>query len=185
MVYFSCWKSCTDSRWKLEWWGSFLQEEDQVVQLQFSLELVLVVMMIYGWVMLAQKKRCFLHVIEYNPGDYVSVYKCEILCDLLNFSQNIFFIIIIISSLNLLSYGVWIDASYPNFFSLPCSLQGDPYKYNMLPPLPAQRNLTPPPTLYPQQPVAVSENYSIPRFVYSSYPEISSAARSKRSDINV
>lgn len=33
----------------------------------------------------------------------------------------------------------------------------DPYKYNMLPPLPAQRNLTPPPTLYPQQPVSVSE----------------------------
>ncbi|KAK9949815.1 hypothetical protein M0R45_005326 [Rubus argutus] len=65
------------------------------------------------------------------------------------------------------------------------SLQGDPYKYNVLPPLPAQRNLTPPPTLYPQQPVAVSENYSIPRFAYSSYPEISSAARSKRSDINV
>ncbi|PRQ49011.1 putative small GTPase superfamily, sigma-54 interaction domain, ATP-binding site 1 [Rosa chinensis] len=65
------------------------------------------------------------------------------------------------------------------------SLHGDPYNYNMLPPLPAQRNLTPPPTLYPQQPVAVSENYSIPRFAYSSYPEISSAARSKRSDINV
>ncbi|XP_050380276.1 small GTPase LIP1 [Argentina anserina] len=62
---------------------------------------------------------------------------------------------------------------------------GDPYKYNMLPPLPAQRNLTPPPTLYPQQPVAVSENFSIPRFAYSSYPGISSAARSKRSDINV
>ncbi|KAL6223055.1 hypothetical protein ACLB2K_006445 [Fragaria x ananassa] len=62
---------------------------------------------------------------------------------------------------------------------------GDPYKYNMLPPLPAQRNLTPPPTLYPQQPVAVSENYSIPRFAYSSYPEIGNAARSKRSDINV
>ncbi|XP_062007157.1 small GTPase LIP1 isoform X2 [Rosa rugosa] len=65
------------------------------------------------------------------------------------------------------------------------SLHGDPYNYNMLPPLPAQRNLTPPPTLYPQQPVAVSENYSIPRFAYSSYSEISSAARSKRSDINV
>ncbi|KAL6225319.1 hypothetical protein ACLB2K_004169 [Fragaria x ananassa] len=62
---------------------------------------------------------------------------------------------------------------------------GDPYKYNMLPPLPAQRNLTPPPTLYPQQPVAVSENYSIPRFAYSNYPEIGNAARSKRSDINV
>lgn len=64
------------------------------------------------------EKRCFLHVIEYNPGDYVSVFKCEILCDLLNFSLNIFFIIIIISSLNLLLYGVWIDASYPNFFFL-------------------------------------------------------------------
>ncbi|XP_057971168.1 small GTPase LIP1-like [Malania oleifera] len=60
----------------------------------------------------------------------------------------------------------------------------DPYKYNMLPPLPAQHNLTPPPTLYPQQPVSASENYNLPRFALSSTPEISSA-RSKRTDINV
>ncbi|ONI36499.1 hypothetical protein PRUPE_1G587300 [Prunus persica] len=72
------------------------------------------------------------------------------------------------------------DHSYRN-----SSLRGDPYKYNMLPPLPAQRNLTPPPTLYPQQPVSVSENYSLPRFSHTSYPEISSTGRSKRSDINV
>ncbi|TQD74593.1 hypothetical protein C1H46_039865 [Malus baccata] len=72
------------------------------------------------------------------------------------------------------------DHSYRN-----ASLRADPYKYNMLPPLPAQRNLTPPPTLYPQQPVLVSENYSLPRFSHTSYSEISSAARSKRSDINV
>ncbi|KAK9272161.1 hypothetical protein L1049_002532 [Liquidambar formosana] len=64
------------------------------------------------------------------------------------------------------------------------SLSGDPYKYNMLPPLPAQRNLTPPPTLYPQQPVSVSENYSLPRFALYGSPEISNA-RSKRTDINV
>nr|ACS66798.2 unknown [Dimocarpus longan] len=65
------------------------------------------------------------------------------------------------------------------------SLSGDPYKYNTLPPLPAQRNLTPPPTLYPQQPVSVPENYSLPRFSPSGSSEISSTARSKRSDINV
>ncbi|CAL0306624.1 unnamed protein product [Lupinus luteus] len=65
------------------------------------------------------------------------------------------------------------------------SRRSDPYNYNMLPPLPAQRNLTPPPTLYPQQPVSVSENYSFPRFSLSGSSEISSAARTKRSDINV
>ncbi|KAK7399464.1 hypothetical protein VNO78_10647 [Psophocarpus tetragonolobus] len=65
------------------------------------------------------------------------------------------------------------------------SLSSDPYKYNMLPPLPAQRNLTPPPTLYPQQPVSVSENYSFPRFSLSGSSEISTVARTKRSDINV
>lgn len=64
-----------------------------------------------------------------------------------------------------------------------CSFIGDPYKYNVLPPLPAQRNLTPPPTLYPQQPVSVSESYSLPRFSVTA-PE-SSSSRSKRSDINV
>ncbi|XP_059640209.1 small GTPase LIP1 [Cornus florida] len=64
------------------------------------------------------------------------------------------------------------------------SLGGDPYKYNVLPPLPAQRNLTPPPTLYPQQPMSTPENYNLPRFALTGVPEISSA-RSKRSDINV
>lgn len=70
-------------------------------------------------------------------------------------------------------------------FPFDCSFQSDPYKYNMLPPLPAQRNLTPPPTLYPQQPVTVSENYSLPRFALNGSSEISSTARSRRSDINV
>ncbi|KAJ0096713.1 hypothetical protein Patl1_27607 [Pistacia atlantica] len=65
------------------------------------------------------------------------------------------------------------------------SFSSDPYKYNMLPPLPAQRNLMPPPTLYPQQPVSVPENYSLPRFSLSGSPEISSTGRSKRTDINV
>ncbi|XP_061973149.1 small GTPase LIP1-like isoform X2 [Populus nigra] len=65
------------------------------------------------------------------------------------------------------------------------SLAGDSYKYNMLPPLPAQRNLTPPPTLYPQQPVSVTESYGIPRFPLSGSQEISNTARSKRMDINV
>ncbi|KAH6833700.1 Ras-related small GTP-binding family protein [Perilla frutescens var. hirtella] len=64
------------------------------------------------------------------------------------------------------------------------SLIGDPYKYNVLPPLPAQRNLTPPPTLYPQLPMSTPDNYSIPRFALTSSQEITSA-RSKRMDINV
>ncbi|KAK1403772.1 putative small GTPase superfamily, sigma-54 interaction domain, ATP-binding site 1 [Heracleum sosnowskyi] len=62
-----------------------------------------------------------------------------------------------------------------------------PFKYNVLPPLPAQRNLTPPPTLYPQQPMSTPDiKYtSIPRFAATSANEYSSAARSKRTDINV
>ncbi|XP_072965572.1 small GTPase LIP1 [Typha angustifolia] len=58
---------------------------------------------------------------------------------------------------------------------------GENYKYNVLAPLPAQRNLTPPPTLYPQQPVSASENYSFHRFSASGLPEI----KSSRADINV
>ncbi|KAG6768355.1 hypothetical protein POTOM_027267 [Populus tomentosa] len=65
------------------------------------------------------------------------------------------------------------------------SFAGNPYKYNTLPPLPAQRNLTPPPTLYPQQPVSVTESYSIPRFTLTGSQEISNTARLKRMDINV
>ncbi|KAI3792741.1 hypothetical protein L2E82_06629 [Cichorium intybus] len=61
---------------------------------------------------------------------------------------------------------------------------GDSYKYNVLPPLPAQRNLTPPPTLYPQQPVSTPDNYNIPRFALSGAQELNSI-RSKRNDINV
>ncbi|GFS39462.1 ras-related small GTP-binding family protein [Actinidia rufa] len=63
------------------------------------------------------------------------------------------------------------------------SLIGDPYKYNVLPPLPAQLNLTPTPTL--QQPMSNPDNNcSIPRYAVSSSQEISSA-RLKHSDINV
>lgn len=61
---------------------------------------------------------------------------------------------------------------------------GEAYKYNVLPPLPAQRNLTPPPTLYPQQPVLTPDNYNIPKFALSGIQEINSI-RSKRNDINV
>lgn len=66
----------------------------------------------------------------------------------------------------------------------PSSLAADPYKYNALPPLPAQRNLTPPPTLYPQQPMTTPDNYNIPRFALVGSQEMTSA-RSKRTDINV
>uniref|UniRef100_A0A7N0UQG6 Uncharacterized protein n=1 Tax=Kalanchoe fedtschenkoi TaxID=63787 RepID=A0A7N0UQG6_KALFE len=64
------------------------------------------------------------------------------------------------------------------------SLSDDPYQYNAVPPLPAQRNLTPPPTLYPQQPVSATDDYSLPRMAYPGTFE-GSSARSKRSDINV
>lgn len=60
----------------------------------------------------------------------------------------------------------------------------DPFNYKALPPLTAQRNLTPPPTLYPQQPMPVTENRGFPRFIYASSPETNSA-RSRRTDIDV
>ncbi|KAK4765254.1 hypothetical protein SAY86_026344 [Trapa natans] len=66
------------------------------------------------------------------------------------------------------------------------SLSNEPYKFNnMIPPLPTQRNLSPPPTLYPQQPVTDLENHIFPRFSFGSSPEISSSSRSRRGDINV
>ncbi|XP_058110885.1 small GTPase LIP1 isoform X2 [Magnolia sinica] len=64
------------------------------------------------------------------------------------------------------------------------SLSSDSYNYNAFPPLPAQRNLTPPPTLYPQQPVSISENYSLPRFVAAGSAD-NGSTKSKRADINV
>ncbi|KAJ9670886.1 hypothetical protein PVL29_027058 [Vitis rotundifolia] len=76
------------------------------------------------------------------------------------------------------------NLSEDNQFYKNTSLGGDPYKYNVLPPLPAQRNLTPPPTLYPQQPVSVAENYNLPRFALNGSPEIINT-RQKRADINV
>ncbi|KAH9330906.1 hypothetical protein KI387_003014, partial [Taxus chinensis] len=51
------------------------------------------------------------------------------------------------------------------------SLDGDDYRYNSLPPLPAQRTLTPPPTSYPQQPMSFSDDYSVPRFNASASSE--------------
>ncbi|KAK4256741.1 hypothetical protein QN277_006426 [Acacia crassicarpa] len=77
------------------------------------------------------------------------------------------------------------DDSTDDYQSYNKSISGDPYKYNTLPPLPAQRNLTPPPTLYPQQPVSSSINHSFPKFSLSSSSEISAATRTRRSDINV
>ncbi|CAD5186680.1 unnamed protein product [Musa acuminata subsp. malaccensis] len=64
------------------------------------------------------------------------------------------------------------------------SLSGEGYKYNVVPPLPAQLNLTPPPTLYPQLPMSASENYSFHRFSPSGSPEIGST-KPNRADINV
>ncbi|XP_009381243.2 small GTPase LIP1-like isoform X2 [Musa acuminata AAA Group] len=64
------------------------------------------------------------------------------------------------------------------------SLSSEGYKYNVVPPLPAQLNLTPPPTLYPQLPMSASENYSFHRFSPSVSPEIGST-KPNRADINV
>ncbi|KAF3781965.1 putative GTP-binding protein [Nymphaea thermarum] len=65
------------------------------------------------------------------------------------------------------------------------SLSSEDYRFSSaLPPLPAQRNLTPPPTLYPQQPISLSENFSIPRFSMPGLPDVSNI-KSKRADINV
>lgn len=77
------------------------------------------------------------------------------------------------------------DLSDDEQFYKSTSVNNGAYNYNSLPPLPAQHNLTPPPTLYPQQPVSVSENYTFPRFSYSSSSEFTSTGRSKRADINV
>ncbi|RVW94905.1 Small GTPase LIP1 [Vitis vinifera] len=63
------------------------------------------------------------------------------------------------------------------------SLSGDPYKYNILPPLPA-RNYMPPSAQRPQQPVSISDNYNLPRFTRTESPN-SSNSRSKRADINI
>ncbi|CAA7397234.1 unnamed protein product [Spirodela intermedia] len=60
------------------------------------------------------------------------------------------------------------------------------YRYNGLAPLPAQRNLTPPTTLYPQQPVSTpAEGYGFHRYAGPRPPEAGGAARTKRADINV
>ncbi|URD89752.1 GTP-binding protein [Musa troglodytarum] len=64
------------------------------------------------------------------------------------------------------------------------SLSGEGYKSSVLPPLPAQLNLAPPPTLYPQQPMSVPESYSFHRFSTSGLSEMGST-KSSRADINV
>ncbi|KAK3151013.1 hypothetical protein QOZ80_3AG0240550 [Eleusine coracana subsp. coracana] len=59
------------------------------------------------------------------------------------------------------------------------------FLYNgIVTPLPAQRNLTPPPTLNPQQPVFSSDNYRHHRFSSSSLPDVGSS-RTSREDIDV
>ncbi|KAF7840037.1 small GTPase LIP1 [Senna tora] len=57
------------------------------------------------------------------------------------------------------------------------SQSGESYKYNMLQTFSAQRNVTPPPTFYPQQHLSVSENYSFPRFSVSSSTESNGTTR--------
>ncbi|GJN20323.1 hypothetical protein PR202_gb07688 [Eleusine coracana subsp. coracana] len=66
------------------------------------------------------------------------------------------------------------------------SYSGHSNKYNGGAPLPAQRNLTPPPTLNPQQPMSsLSENYRYHRFSSSSIPDSGGGGRTTRADINI
>ncbi|KAK3157327.1 hypothetical protein QOZ80_2AG0119480 [Eleusine coracana subsp. coracana] len=66
------------------------------------------------------------------------------------------------------------------------SYSGQSNKYKGGAPLPAQRNLTPPPTLNPQQPMSsLSENYRYHRFSSSSIPDSGSGGRATRADINI
>nr|CAB3501447.1 unnamed protein product [Digitaria exilis] len=64
------------------------------------------------------------------------------------------------------------------------SLSGEGFMYNGVVPLPAQRNLAPPPTLNPQQPVSSLDNFRYHRFSSSSLPDASSN-RTSREDMNV
>ncbi|KAH9620551.1 hypothetical protein KSS87_016500 [Heliosperma pusillum] len=71
------------------------------------------------------------------------------------------------------------EISHPN-----ARLSSNLYNYNMQPPLPAQHNLPPPPTLYPQQPVSTSETYTYPRISRNISSEMT-YLKSKRTDIDV
>ncbi|XP_074558335.1 small GTPase LIP1 isoform X2 [Curcuma longa] len=66
------------------------------------------------------------------------------------------------------------------------SISGEAYTHSSLPvpPLPAQHNLTPPRTHYPQQPVSGPESFSFQRYSAYGLPE-SGRAQSNRADINV
>ncbi|KAL2246543.1 small GTPase LIP1 [Sesamum indicum] len=77
-----------------------------------------------------------------------------------------------------------ISSDDDQLYQSPSLINNHPYKHTTLHPLPAQRNLTPPPTLYPQRPMSTPENYNIPRFALTSSHDIASA-RSRRMDINV
>ncbi|XP_044362738.1 small GTPase LIP1 isoform X2 [Triticum aestivum] len=64
------------------------------------------------------------------------------------------------------------------------SYSGEDFMFNGVPPLPAQRNLPPPPTLDPQLPVFSSDNYRYHRFSSPSLTEMSSN-RTSRENFNV
>lgn len=64
------------------------------------------------------------------------------------------------------------------------SYSGEDYTFNGVLPLPAQRNLPPPPTLDPQPPVFSSDNYRYHRYSSPSLTEISSN-RTSREKFNV
>lgn len=65
-----------------------------------------------------------------------------------------------------------------------CSLHDELYRYsNTLPPLPAQHSHVPPPTLYPEQLMHISDsNYNYQRF---PMPDLKINSKINRADINV
>uniref|UniRef100_A0A804JBU4 Uncharacterized protein n=1 Tax=Musa acuminata subsp. malaccensis TaxID=214687 RepID=A0A804JBU4_MUSAM len=64
------------------------------------------------------------------------------------------------------------------------SSSSESYKYDVLPLLPAHRSLAPAPTLYPQQPMSMPENYSFHRLSATGLPRISSTKLNK-ADTNI
>ncbi|CAL9182071.1 unnamed protein product [Musa hybrid cultivar] len=64
------------------------------------------------------------------------------------------------------------------------SSSSEGYKYDVLPLLPAHRSLAPAPTLYPQQPMSMLENYSFHRLSATGLPRISSTKLNK-ADTNI
>ncbi|KAG8096813.1 hypothetical protein GUJ93_ZPchr0013g34389 [Zizania palustris] len=65
------------------------------------------------------------------------------------------------------------------------SYSGEDFMHKGVTPMPAQRNLAPPPNLSPQQPAFSLDNYRYHRFSSPSLPDVMSSSRTSREDIDV